>query len=1055
MRPPATIPEWLSNLAAGQPQAVALVGVDRPDLSYHQLVEEVGKVGSRLRGHGVRARDVVLVAVSDGPEALVALLGVASVATAFPVSTSEQPERYQRIFDEISVAAVICDDRLEPLFRRAVAGRGVLLLSLAADPRSASGVFTLRTDAAFAEDGSPATAPAATDPALLIATSGSTGAPKIVSVSHESVFASVEQFAGALELSPRDRSLCVMPMTHLHSLLRSILPCVFAGGSVACMRGFSRRDVLGWIEHLRPTYLSAAPSVHRSLLDAARVGGWRAERAPSLRLLVTGSDAIDASTVDGLAAVFAVPLFQFYVLSETAPVIAMTTADDAAARKPVLRINPTWSVASVDDDGNALPAGTEGEIAVVGGTINPLFTGRDFVDRRLTADGRLRTGDRGMVVGDILSLTGRVDDRIQRGGEKISPHAIEEILLQRADIERAVAFGVPDPALGQRIAAAVVPKGGASVAESDLQLFVAKQLDGYMVPEKILVVDDLPASELGKSVPRSRLAAAFGVAGVVPAPKLVSAVEESLAPSASLVDATPVLAQIFGERLGLDEVDLEASFFDLGGDSFAAIEMLAEIEDRFGVRVPPAIFAGHPSVSALGAFFAREGRRRVTARILPVRAEGRLPPLFIAHNVGGDVGFGTTMAMALGGDQPVYATYSLTGANEAAGPERMEEQAAALVEAIRSVQPHGPYYLIGYSFGAHLALEIAQQFLDAREPIAFLGVIDDSADLERRHFNTENERAAKLTTQARNEWALRRYVPKPFPGAITLFRSTDPPEAYQSDPFAGWADIAIDGVEAHDIGGDHASVVTAKGFGWGGQLSICLAKARLRARADNERAGGERAKALRRARSLSSSRTVRHTVQARIAAKAGDHQTEIREYRRALQVDPAQPLWVRRNLAEALIGEGNIDAALQQLEAAVQLDPWPLPAMVRVAELMARHDRGALEMVYQRARELVAYDADTIANWAQICRFAGKREEAEAAFRRAIELQLDKAQGTEKLEHLYGHLSNHLAEAGRTAEALAAANHALHLNPISPQNRRRVAGLMARGAAPVGLAVSR
>jgi len=291
-------------------------------------------------------------------------------------------------------------------------------------------------------------------------------------------------------------------------------------------------------------------------------------------------------------------------------------------------------------------------------------------------------------------------------------------------------------------------------------------------------------------------------------------------------------------------------------------------------------------------------------------------------------------------------------------------------------------------------------------------------------------------------------VPKPYAGSITLFRATEPADLYQSDPFAGWGDLALGGVEAHDIAGDHTGVVTGKGLTWAFQLNVCLAKARQRTR--TERVTSESSKTLHAPRRREANNASRYTISARIAAKLGDRKTEIREYRKAIQTDSAVPLWAHRNLGMALLEDGSFEAGIAQLERAILVDPWPIKAIVHLAELMLTHRRPEIiAALYNQTRELVADDPDTMRNWGHLCRLAGKLDEAEAAIRRAIVLEERKTFKDNYLTDLHGYLSDLLAHRGRIGEALEAANEAVRLKPGSQKNTRRVAQLLERARRPL------
>jgi acyl-CoA synthetase (AMP-forming)/AMP-acid ligase II len=281
-----------------------------------------------------------------------------------------------------------------------------------------------------------------------------------------------------------------------------------AGAQVVATPGFDSNRVPAWIDAFRPTILTAAPSLYRRLAEVVRKVEWVPE-APSLRLLVTGSDRTDPQTVAEASRILQAPMVEFYGLSEVAPLVATSAADGTSpAPGAVGRINPAWNASVLGPDGQSLPEGTEGEIALKGGHINRLV-GRHAPQQRVTADGQLLTGDLGRIEGGSLFITGRVDDRINRGGEKIDPRAVEEVLKTHPSVAQVIVFPIPDSRLGQRVGAAVVAAGSTPTTEA-LQAYAAQRLFAQMVPETIVMTTTLPLNAAGK-VSRAAMARALGL----------------------------------------------------------------------------------------------------------------------------------------------------------------------------------------------------------------------------------------------------------------------------------------------------------------------------------------------------------------------------------------------------------------------------------------------------------------------------------------------------------------------------------------------------------------
>jgi thioesterase domain-containing protein/Flp pilus assembly protein TadD len=430
-------------------------------------------------------------------------------------------------------------------------------------------------------------------------------------------------------------------------------------------------------------------------------------------------------------------------------------------------------------------------------------------------------------------------------------------------------------------------------------------------------------------------------------------------------------------------------------------------------------------------------------KLVPLNATGRLPPLFIPYGPGAAVGYAGAISEALGAEQPIYCFQAPAGDHDPAEPESMEEKAAKMIELIVGVQPNGLYYLIGYSFQSHVAFEIAQQFHDRGEVVAFLGIIDDNADLERRRPGVENFPPKKLTTGTLNLWAIERYVPKPYAGRVTLFRAAIPAEIYQADATAGWGELALGGVETFDAAGDHAHMVTRDGFGWGALLGVVLARAR---RAGTLRTDGakELAKAVRQARGIVTGKTTRHTVDARVAAKRGDRAGEIAAYRKAIAAGQA-PAWARRNLGHALIDNGQVDAGIRLLEETLAVDPWPLKSAVRLADVYVAHGRqDQLAKLRETAREVLADEPQVMLQWGHLCRIAGDFAEAETAMRRAIALADRAGNARDYSADVRSSLADLLAGRSRVEEAIVVAREAFEMFPSDAGRCMRLAALLAR-----------
>ena len=702
--PAHSLQERFASLAGDFRDRPAVGGIDRPWLDHAGLNRQIRQCGFALLSTGLGRGDVVIVSLADGPEALTAILGVASVATVLPLSPEEPEESLEHLLGQVPPAAVIYDCRRHSALERVAQTLGLRQLPITIDPDSPSGCWQFAEPLATAKV--PATASRVADAAILFRTAGTTAEPKIVALSQASVLLSADVFADWMELTEADRSLCIMPFSHLHSLVRSTLPGLLCGGTVFCAPGFDRLRILDWLRRRHPTYMTAVPSIYRTMLSRIADTGWSAE-GTILRLLASGSDSIDASTVRALRNTFDVPVLEFYGLSEASPMLAGTPSGELAQRNgSVGRALPPWTLTCLDDDGQSTPPGMLGEIAARGGLINPILK-RLEQGHQTTVNDWYRTGDLGQLDEEgRLRVTGRVDDRINRGGQKVAPAEVEATLQSHPQVSRALVFPIPDGVFGQRVAAAVISPGATFPTEHELRAHVARHHPDYMVPERVIFVGSLHTNRAGK-LDRKSMATQL----ISESPKPTHEVAERY----DLRSATEtVLAHIYRQLLEQDRIDLKSDFMTLGGDSFQATSLIMMVEQRFGVLLTPAQFLEHSSVGSMAVLLDSETKGVETPHIATVQEGDHACLLFVGHSARGYAWYADVFARHF---QPNQTVYTLEWQRPAGGEkmhETLEHYAASYVDAMLDCEPTGPFCLAGHSFGAHLVFGVGPAALVPR-----------------------------------------------------------------------------------------------------------------------------------------------------------------------------------------------------------------------------------------------------------------------------------------------------------------------------------------------------
>jgi acyl-CoA synthetase (AMP-forming)/AMP-acid ligase II len=387
---------------------------------------------------------------------------------------------------------------------------GLLVLDLVPSAGGA-GAFELVARGAAQRSPSPLGGPAtADDIALILHTSGTTSRPKIVPLSQRNVSASAQNVRDTLALGPGDTGLQIMPLFHIHGLIAGLLAPLAAGGCIFCTPGFNALKFFAWMREARPTWYTAVPTMHQAIV--ARAGGNRAiiEDNP-LRFVRSSSSSLPPQVIRELEAAFHAPVIEAYGMTEAAHQMASNPLNGKRIPGSVgVAAGP--EVAIMDASGVLVPAGTTGEIVIRGVNVTGGYENNPSANRDAFTNGWFRTGDQGVMTADgYVSITGRLKEIINRGGEKISPREVDEVLMDHPAVAQVVTFAFPHDKLGEEVAAAVVLREGQSVDGKQLQKFVAGRLADFKVPRKILLLDEIPKGPTGK-LQRIGLAEKLGLA---------------------------------------------------------------------------------------------------------------------------------------------------------------------------------------------------------------------------------------------------------------------------------------------------------------------------------------------------------------------------------------------------------------------------------------------------------------------------------------------------------------------------------------------------------------
>ncbi|MEW6754602.1 MAG: non-ribosomal peptide synthetase [Candidatus Latescibacterota bacterium] len=589
-QPATTIPELLAAQAARQGSATALLAPGRAALSYAQLRAQVEGAAGALVAGGLGPHDRIALVLPDGPELAVAFLAAASVGVAAPLNPGYQTSDFEFYLGDLGARAVLVPAGADSPARAAARARGLPVWELTAGLEGAAGTFALTTgglpDPAGAR--SPAVPPSPASTGLMLHTSGTTSRPKGVPLSHANLLVSAANVAAALSLGTADRCLSVMPLFHIHGLVAGLLAVLASGGSTICAPRFAPEGFFAWIEDLAPTWYTAVPTMHQALLAlaAADAQATQVARRAGLRFARSASSALAPQTLSALEQLWQAPVVEAYGMTEAAHQIASNPLPPRVRKPGSVGLPAGPEVTVLGPDGEEVPVGQSGEIAIRGPNVMAGYAGNPAASTAAFTGGWFRTGDQGYLdAEDYLFITGRLKEIINRGGEKVAPREIDEVLLAHPDVRQAVAFAVPHPSLGEDVAAAVVPEDGCQPGEAELRQFAFGRLPAFKVPSRILVVPQIPRGPTGK-VQRIGLAA-----------RLSEQLHTPYEPPCGEGEA--LVARLFGEVLQRPRVGRDDNFFALGGDSIRAMQVLARLGAALGLQVPVTEVFHHPTPALL------------------------------------------------------------------------------------------------------------------------------------------------------------------------------------------------------------------------------------------------------------------------------------------------------------------------------------------------------------------------------------------------------------------------------------------------------------------------
>jgi amino acid adenylation domain-containing protein len=814
------------------PDAVA-VGCKGRQVTYRELNLTADRIAQGLRDAGVTSGTLVGVFLDRSPEMVAGLLGIWKAGGAYiPLDPAAPRQRIAFMMEDSAPPFVLTLDKL---------GSGL--------PSTTAQVIHLddfRATGTQVGPQDPAMSMVPVDSvAYVIYTSGSTGKPKGVSITHGALANTIRGVGGDLLLQTDDVVLAWSTIAFDVAGLEIFLPLAF-GASLYLVETDLVNGGGSRIEQVRgsaATVIFATPTMFRLLLEE----GWQGDAGMQL---IAGGEVLPLSLARTLARVCRV-LWNQYGPSETAICATRARIELDVAKITIGYPLPNVSIYLLDPDLQPVPQGEEGEIYIGGagvglGYLNRLDLSRACFLPDPLADGAhtriYKSGDRAVELEDgSFDFLGRVDGQVKIRGFRIELGEIESVLRECEGVQAAVVRAIELEAGDRRLVAFVVGDGASRV--SQWKELLSRRLPAYMVPGEFVQVPYFPTTPGGKvdgqALDRMRLHAATSP----PAPE---------ASSGDGVEAR--LKAIWQKLLKVGTIGIHDDFFSLGGHSLLAARMLVQIERWFGYQVPHSVLVEHPTIHGLATYLSQCSAERWPAPVT-LQAGANLPPLFIAHGIGGSLLSFVELAAQLGPEQPVYGLQLPATIDE--HQANLSAVAANYVRQVRAIQPSGPYHFAGHSSGGLVAFEIACQLLERGEAVGLLALLDcdpetgKSAHQPFRDWNSlkasfsrartafqlrafgmrevirsridyqrikvkiwraaRSRRAGRAHGRVEAEGylalALRDYEVKPYPGNITLFIAQDEPGP-KHEPASAWKGKILGSCETRLIPGTHRTILT-------------------------------------------------------------------------------------------------------------------------------------------------------------------------------------------------------------------------------------------------------
>eukprot|EP01012_Entosiphon_sulcatum_P048246 TRINITY_DN6660_c0_g1_i1.p1 TRINITY_DN6660_c0_g1~~TRINITY_DN6660_c0_g1_i1.p1 ORF type:complete len:512 (-),score=94.57 TRINITY_DN6660_c0_g1_i1:24-1559(-) len=467
-------------------------------LSHAQLRQTVGRVATEFCANGVAPATPVGIVLPNTISFTVSFLAATWVrAVAAPLNPSYTADEFRFYIDDARIKVIIVPPNEGAIARQVAKEVNIPVWEIS----ERDGDVHLSTGGSPIGARLPVAVAEGEDTALLLHTSGTTSKPKCVPLSHTNLVTTLGNIIATYDLSEQDKSLLVMPLFHVHGLMAALLSTLASGGTVVFPTGgkFSASTFWADVQKHGVTWYTAVPTIHQVLLQRA-AEDFPKQNSPQLRFIRSCSSSLAPAILERLEATFNAPVLEAYAMTEAAH---QMTSNPLPSRGPhkagTVGIGQNVRIAILDPENRALPTGKIGEVCIQGRNVTKGYLNNPKANEEAFAGGWFHTGDQGFLDSEgYLTLTGRIKELINRGGEKISPLEVDAALLGIPQVADAVCFGAPDVKYGEEVHAAVVLKEGQSLSEQQIQAALKGKIADFKIPKRVHITKVMPRTATGK-----------------------------------------------------------------------------------------------------------------------------------------------------------------------------------------------------------------------------------------------------------------------------------------------------------------------------------------------------------------------------------------------------------------------------------------------------------------------------------------------------------------------------------------------------------------------------